>query len=409
MSRGRALGAALTLVVAAGCTGAPADDDGPRSDEAATSSGTTTEPASDWLPDDVVGGGLDLDAAVPLAEATGIGTPQPLPPDSGLVRVALSTEEVVTQDGRDEPGRVTLRVVRPSDGRTLTEIVSPGGDDVANVGSVAADERWIVWTETTSTDPFTNPWRMFSYDRTSGVVREIARAQVPDGVPFEQAGRAYGDTELVLVGDRVYYGARSPAARPDVLPRESTDVWSVALTGSEQRLEVERGYGPVVHGDEIIAARALGIDEDEVHEVVAVPLDAPGSPPEVLMTRHLHLANLQVSAEGDIWWQARPLLVDATPGLNQDAILTSPLDDPDEARIVAEVEGSVVSSGGAARATYLPFVVSRATTEPAQYLYLPATGELVDLRGVTVYPSGSDETVLWRDDATGVFSVAALA
>jgi hypothetical protein len=92
------------------------------------------------------------------------------------------------------------------------------------IGS-AATRRWVAWVESPSTDTYTEPWTLYSYDRVTHQTRLVARAPsvsesptpaVPDG------------TRPSISGGRVYVAAVAAVHRGEITPA----IFSARLDGA---------------------------------------------------------------------------------------------------------------------------------------------------------------------------------
>ena len=138
----------------------------------------------------------DTDAAVPAATVWGQVDAVRLPIPLGGGRHFVFAN-AATPDGRYLIGTRQPDDFQPAGGHGKAgEAVlygMPGGEVVAmatlsapnsQVMSASADDRWVAWIEADDQPYFFN-WRLRAYDRSTGRVRELARAELDAGQPLK--------------------------------------------------------------------------------------------------------------------------------------------------------------------------------------------------------------------------------
>lgn len=171
---------------------------------------------------------------------------QGMSPDGKVLATQSEGQDSEGAHGIELASRSVLLIDPTTGGRRYLSHSSGPPGAVRQVVGIAADRRWVVWKETTSTDLFTDPWTLFSYDRRRHVTRRIAVApKTPSGVNPVAAG--YSRPSLASDG-RVYLGVVEPSGRHDYRPY----VESVPADGSAGLRREERGLGPVASGSRLV-------------------------------------------------------------------------------------------------------------------------------------------------------------
>ena len=236
----------------------------------------------------------DLETSEVLSPGHGLEILRTLPTDSGESAVlgVLRDGRLLVRDGS------ALQLETP-DGGMVTPIQTPSPDAALGVFDFDDNGRHLVWVTTTASDYFTFPWRMYSLDLESGVVREIARHRDVgvDPVPVVPDG-----TSPRLLDGRAYYAAvHKVKDNGTVVPA----VYSVpADGGAPPRMEVKDAYAAMTLGRRLVYVRsAFGFVKWELHSRVP---GRPGSDKVIASGRGKGFRFSGVASDGvTLMWQAK--------------------------------------------------------------------------------------------------------
>lgn len=229
--------ATAAAVALLGCTGPPEDHPTQSAPPSPLASPSSPEPApsATWTdPEQVLGPGHGIEV---LRTLPSLG-------DGPSVWHVLDDGRLLVEEGGE------LRLEDPATG-AATVIDAPDADDPGGIFEADDDGRYLTWVTSSAEDLFHFPWRIYTLDLSSGVVREVARHREigPEPVPAAPNG-----TRPRVHDGRVYYSAVQ-RIKPNgvVIPA----VYSVPADGSDApRVEVAEAYGPELLGDELVYAKS---------------------------------------------------------------------------------------------------------------------------------------------------------
>lgn len=169
----------------------------------------------------------------------------------------------------------SVALYRAGDGiiRYLSHGNGPPGARRQVTGAVAT-RRWVVWTESTSTNLETDPWTVFSFDRRHGVLRQIAsaprtRSGVVPAVPgYTRAslgadGRVYlTAVEQGATGPYRAYVESVPVDGSGPLRREAPDGIAAMASGTDLVWEGGPGDHVVIHHRDLATGRDTVLFDD---------------------------------------------------------------------------------------------------------------------------------------------------
>lgn len=242
------LAATLPLWSVAAC------DDGERP-HASPSSGTSSAPASTASSPPTNSGDLSVADAEPAragVDITIIGSFSEKSPsgasqvtaagleDGRLVLAVAPPPDVTSDDVTIRPARLGL--LDPALGRI--DLITTGKYAGASRQITAADVnlQWLVWSESSSTDLFSDPWHLYAYNLRTQHSHEIAQAQPNQDGQYPTVRN--GLHARVADNGRVYFAA--PAGTE---PNAPPAVYSVALEGNAKpRLEAKNAWSPAAAG-----------------------------------------------------------------------------------------------------------------------------------------------------------------
>lgn len=193
------------------------------------------------------------------------------PPDSvdrGIIRLSQNDVELF------EPGADAGEVLPPRPGPRPRQAVYADADD-----------RTIVWTETTSTDLYRDGWVILAFDRAAKKTRVLAKAEsdaapaAPGGtVPFLAAGRVFWvaaeSTGREGRPARAHIFSRDVAA-DEPARREVADAMSLTADGDTAFYVKSHFIDPAIPDDgrQIIRRLDLGTGQDTVVETLKLDDD----------------------------------------------------------------------------------------------------------------------------------------
>lgn len=170
-------------------------------------------------------------------------------------------DEIVLTFSTAGSERDDLALLNVSSGRLVVVPRPAAASPATGIADVVVSRRWLVWAETTSTDLFTLPWRLYSFNRRSGETAFLAASSDEFGTP---APTPTDGLHLTLDRKHVYFTAITAVRRHHL----ETNVVRMPADGHGRREIVARGaYGAEVTKGRVVYVKGHGgtFEDWEIH------------------------------------------------------------------------------------------------------------------------------------------------